>query len=132
MNDLIKNSLLGTSEDFIHTFNTLSSKEQSNKVYIHILAVRLLFSNFLYHKLQVRALMSGFDMIDEKSALYPILIKPYLKIVDDKSMIAKKYGAMYLMYLGEKSKGFGDEEIIDNIFYSCEKLDFYASQHKVE
>jgi len=132
MKTLIKNSLLASQEDFIHTFNALSSKEQSNSVYIHILAVRVLFSNFLYYKLQVRALIAGFEEMDKNTSLYQILIEPYLKIVDDKSVIIKKYGAMYLIYLGEKSKGFKDEEIIDKIFYSCKKLDFYASQHKVE
>ncbi len=129
MKQTILDGIKSAEEDLITTFNTLSSKEQSNAVYIHVLAVQALFTNFLYFKVPARTLIYVLEDLKPTSKLYEILIQPYMMIVDDVNMIAKKYGAMYLMYLGEKSKGLDDLEIIDNIFYSCEKREFYASQH---
>ena len=128
MKQIIMDSIQSAEEDFITKFNALNSREQSNTVYTHILAVEVLFANSLYFKIPARTLIYALELLDSSTKLYSVLIAPYMKIVEDIDVIAKKYGAMYLIYLGEKSKGMEDLEIINNIFYSCEKLDFYASQ----
>jgi hypothetical protein len=88
---------------------------------IHIRAVKAIFHAFWEFNYFSKEAIFAITAIPEESRLYSIILGPYLKIIDDKALIAEKYATMYLHYFSKKLEGEEDEMAVRVLFHDRER-----------
>lgn len=114
---------LSLMEDAFRFESKLTMDTKGSYQTLHQMAVLVVLQHALHFKLKVKELINLLTDMPNEYYLYEYLIKPYLHLVDDVELIAKKYGAMYLTFLSEKHQGIeNDKYIVDNMFNTCEDI----------
>lgn len=90
--------------------------DQDNTAQIHICAVKAMFQAFWEHNYFSNEALYAIAGLPAESSLYTIIIAPYLKIIDDKELIADKYATMYLHYFSKKLEGLEDDVALAVLF----------------
>lgn len=122
MNEILRQNIKQAEDDFSFCCNVNHTKNYTD-IEKHIDAIVTLFTYALHLKLKVKELISILENLPKEYELYKTLIGSYKNLVDDENMVARKYGAIYLKYLGERNKGREDEdEIIREIIFKCEDI----------
>jgi len=115
--------ILSLMEDDFRFDSKLTMDTKESYQTLHQMAVLIICQHALHHKLKVKELRTILCDIPQDYYLHEYLIKPYLHLVNDIDIIAKKYGAMYLTFLSEKHQGLeNDKYIVDNMFDTCEDV----------
>ncbi len=119
MNEIIKQSIKKAEDDFNFCCNIIRTENYSDfDKYVD--AVKTLFGYACHIKLRAKDLIFVIEDLPEDYELYKILVKQFKILVDDEDMIAKKYGGIYLKYLGERNKNQkSEDEIIKDIILTC-------------
>lgn len=122
MNEIIRQNIKQAEDDFSFCCN-INHTQNYTDIDKHIDAIITLFSYALHLKLKVKELIFMLEDLPKEYELYKTLIGSYKNLVDDENMIAKKYGVIYLKYLGELNKGrVNEDEIIREIIFKCEDI----------
>lgn len=91
--------------------------DEEDREQIHICAVKSMFHAFWEHNYFSNEALYAITELPEESRLYPVIIAPYLKIIDDKALVADKYVTMYLHYFSKKLEGVEDEMAVEVLFH---------------
>jgi hypothetical protein len=124
MDEAAFSELVNSAEDeFRYVYNMeLNDQQRNSTLMVHSTAIVILFNRFLHLRLRVQEVVQALIRLPEWTELFKILIAPFLSLVDDVEVIARKYGKVYLQYLSEKAKGKEDEEIVMTIFKNCPQM----------
>ncbi len=122
MDEIIKQNIKQAEDDFSFCCNVNHTQNYTD-IEKHVDAIVTLFTYALHLKLKVKDLIFILEDLPIKYELYKTLIGSYKNLVNDENMIARKYGVIYLKYLGEINKGRKNEdEIIREIIFKCEDI----------
>ncbi len=83
---------------------------------MHICAVKALFRSFWEQNYFSDEAIFAIVGLPQETRLYEVVVEPYLKIIDDKEMVAGKYATMYLHYFSKKLEGAEDEVAMASLF----------------
>ncbi len=90
--------------------------DQQDRELLHICAVKALFRSFWEQNYFSDEAIFAIVGLPQETRLYEIVVEPYLKIIDDKEMVASKYATMYLHYFSKKLEGVEDEVAMASLF----------------
>lgn len=122
MDEIIKKNIKQAEDDFYFCCN-INHAQSYNSIDKHIDAIVTLFTYALHLQLKVKDLIFILEDLPKEYELYKTLIGMHKNVVNDTNMIARKYGAIYLIYLGEINKGrTNEDEIIREIIFKCEEI----------
>jgi len=111
MDEIIKKNIKQAEDDFYFCCN-INHAQNYNNIDKHIDAIVTLFTYALHLRLKVKDLIFIIEDLPKEYELYKTLIGLHKSVVNDKNMIARKYGAIYLTYLGEINRGRTNEDEI--------------------
>lgn len=90
--------------------------DQQDRELLHICAVKALFRSFWEQNYFSDEAIFAIVGLPQETRLYEVIVEPYLKIIDDKEMVAGQYATMYLHYFSKKLEGVEDEVAMATLF----------------